>query len=180
MTSTSLTIAPGIYHLDPVHSSAGFTVRHKVSKFRGSFTELDGTLRVSDAGEVHLSGTARVASIVVKSGAMEADLLSPRFFDAERYPQISFESTSISVAADGAITVTGDLTMRGHTESVTASGSLSTVEDDGHGRRLVGIDLETIVDRTQFGISFVQQLPGGEAAVETDVTLNVELEFAST
>jgi polyisoprenoid-binding protein YceI len=70
--------------------------------------------------------------------------------------------------------------MRGHTESVTARGSLSTVEDDGHGRRLVGIDLETIVDRTQFGISFVQQLPGGEAAVETDVTLNVELEFAST
>jgi polyisoprenoid-binding protein YceI len=180
MTSTAFTVTPGTYRLDPVHSTAGFAVRHKVSKFRGSFTELDGKLRVDESGELRLSGTARVASIMVKSGAMEADLLSPRFFDAERYPQISFESTEASVAADGAMTVTGDLTMRDHTESVTASGTLSTVDDDGQGRRLVGIDLETVVDRTQFGITFVQQLPGGEAAVETDVTLNVELEFAST
>jgi polyisoprenoid-binding protein YceI len=180
MTSTALTVTPGTYHLDPIHSSADFAVRHKVSKFRGSFTELDGTLHVAETGEIRLSGTAKVASIVVKSGDMEADLLSPNFFDAERYPVISFESTNVSVADDGATTVTGDLTMRGHTESVTAAGRVSTVDDDGHGRRLVGIDLETVVDRTRFGISFVQQLPGGGAAVETEVTLNVELEFAST
>jgi polyisoprenoid-binding protein YceI len=179
MSSTTPTLTPGTYRLDPVHSSAGFAVRHKVSKFRGSFTELDGMLQIAETGELRVNGTATVASIVVKSGDMEADLLSPNFFDAERYPQIRFESSEVSVQPDGAITITGDLTMRGHTESVTATGTFSALDDDGHGRRLVGIDLETVVDRTDFGISFVQQLPGGGVAVETDVTLSVELEFAS-
>ena len=179
MGSTAIPVTPGVYRLDPIHSSAGFVVRHKVSKFRGSFTQLDAKLEVAETGELQLQGTASVASVVVKSGDMEAHLLSPSFFDADRYPQITFESSEIIFAADGALTVTGALTMRGHTESVTATGTFSALDDDGHGRRLVGIDLETVVDRTDFGISFVQQLPGGGVAVETDVTLSVELEFAS-
>jgi polyisoprenoid-binding protein YceI len=162
--------------LDPVHSSVGFTVRHKVSKFRGGFAEFDARLTVEPSGEMSLAGSANVASIQVKDEYQGADLLSPNFFDAERFPDITFRSTSVVTEPNGQLTVTGELTMRGHTEAVQASGRLSHMRDDGHGRELVGIDLEAVVDRTDFGISFAQQLPGGGVAVENAVTLNVELE----
>ena len=177
MVNTNLTAAPGIYELDPVHSTAGFMVRHKVSQFRGEFTDLHATLVVTPSGELELHGTAVVASLTVKSGSMSADFLSPNFFDADRYPQISFRSSEITLGEGDAITVIGDLGMRGHAKRVTANGTAHAIDDDGHGRRLVGIDLEAVIDRTEFGISFVQQLPGGGVAVGTDVRLNVELEF---
>jgi polyisoprenoid-binding protein YceI len=68
--------------------------------------------------------------------------------------------------------------MRGNTRAVEATGTLTFVPDDGHGRERVGLDLETVVDRQDFGISFAQRLPGGGVAVANAVTLNVELELA--
>lgn len=175
-TSTSA-VTPGTYQLDQIHSSVGFAVKHKVSKFRGGFADFEATLTVEPTGAMSLTGSAAVASIQVKNDHQAMDLLSPNFFDAERFPRLEFRSTSVTVDVDGTLKVTGELSMRGHTRPVLASGTLAAVADDGHGRELIGLDLEAVVDRTDFGISFAQNLPGGGIAVETAVTLNAELEF---
>jgi polyisoprenoid-binding protein YceI len=178
MDSSTLTVAPGTYRLDPVHSTVGFAVMHKVSKFRGTFGAFDATLAVDGSGEMQLTGSASVGSIQVKNPDMAAQLQSPDFFDAERHPDVTFRSTSVQPGPGGELTVNGELTMRGHTRQVEATGALTYLSDDGHGHGRVGLDLETIVDRNDFGISFTQQLPGGGVAVENAVTLSVELELA--
>jgi polyisoprenoid-binding protein YceI len=177
MTTSALSVTLGTYRLDPVHSSVGFTVRHKVSKFRAGFADFDASLTVEPSGQITLAGSAQVASVQVKNEYQAADLLSPNFFDADRFPEILFRSTSVLIEPDGGLSVAGELSMRGSTRPVQAAGTFSYVADDGHDRELVGIDLEAVVDRTDFGISFAQQLPGGGVAVETAVTLAVELEL---
>jgi len=178
MKSNTMTVAPGIYRLDPVHSTVGFAVMHKVSKFRGTFGAFDAVLEVDDDGAIQLTGAASVASVQVKNPDMAVHLQSPDFFDAERHPDVTFRSTAVRVDDAGELEVSGELTMRGHTQPVGALGTLSYVADDGHGHGRVGIDLSTVVDRDDFGISFVQPLPGGGVNSESAVTLTVELELA--
>jgi polyisoprenoid-binding protein YceI len=178
MESNTLIVAPGTYRLDPVHSTVGFAVMHKVSRFRGTFGAFDATLTVDEAGTLELTGCAGVSSLQVRNPDMAAHLQSPDFFDAERHPAASFRSTSVRPAADGSVAVSGELTMRGHTRAVEATGRLSYLADDGHGHARVGLDLETVVDRNDFGISFAQRLPDGGVAVENAVTIGVELELA--
>lgn len=178
MEAKTLAVTPGTYRIDPVHSTVGFAVKHKVSKFRGTFADFKATLEVDAAGELTLTGSARVASVQVKHAEMATHLQSPDFFDAERHPDVTFRSESVRVADGGVLSVGGELTMRGHTQLVEATGTLTYVSDDGHGRERVGLDLETVVDRHDFGISHTQQLPGGGVNVEDAVTLSVELELA--
>jgi polyisoprenoid-binding protein YceI len=84
----------------------------------------------------------------------------------------------VSVADDGALSVTGDLTMRGHTERVEATGTFTYMSDDGHGHERAGVDLQAVVNRHDFGISHTQHMPDGSVNVESEVTLTVELELA--
>ena len=100
MSATELTLNAtglpvGTWRLDPVHSSASFAVKHMaVATFRGRFERLDATLIV-DGDSAELIGTVDAGSIVVKDENLQAHLGSPDFFDLERYPEISFSSTSI-------------------------------------------------------------------------------------
>ena len=178
MSTAVVTVTPGTYRLDHVHSTVGFAVLHKVSKFRATFADFDATLAVDPAAQLALTGAASVASVQVKDKQMGAHLQSPDFFDAERHPDITFDSTSVRVDPDGRLAVAGELTIRGHKRTVEATGTLTAVGDDGHGRERVGLDLEAVIDRQDFGISFSQRLPGGGLAVANAVTLNVELELA--
>ncbi|MCW2643966.1 MAG: YceI family protein [Pseudonocardiales bacterium] len=177
METHSATVTPGTYRLDPDHSTVGFAVMHKVSRFRATFADFDATLDVDEAGAMTLSGQASVESVQVKNVEQGAHLQSPEFFDAERHPRISFRSTSVVVGPGGALTVEGELTLRGHVEPVSASGTLTYVPDDLHDQERVGIDLEAVVDRTSFGLNWNQPLPNGGVAVSNDVTLLVELEL---
>src|SRR2546430_6285165 len=91
----------GTWQIDKIHSTAGVAVKHMaVSTFRGRFEDFDATLDVGEDGEAKLVGTVRADSIVVKDENLAAHLQSPEFFDAERYPEIRFESTSISREGD--------------------------------------------------------------------------------
>src|ERR1700728_1159415 len=177
-TSTAVAISPGTYTLDAIHSNVTFTVRHfGAGKFRGAFTDFDASLTAGEDGELALSGTVKVASVEVKEPRLAGHLQSPDFFDAERYPEMTFKSTSIATSSDGSIEVEGDLTLKGTTKSVQAQGELNYTADDGHGSQRAGVELTTTIDRTEFGIDFSAELPGGVAVVASDVTLNVELEL---
>jgi polyisoprenoid-binding protein YceI len=177
MSDTKTTVTPGVYRLDPVHSTVGFSVMHKVSRFRAGFADVDATLTVDGDGQMTLSGVAHVSSVQVKNAEQAAHLQSPEFFDATRFPAITFDSTSVAVSDDGELTVVGELALRGHSETVEATGTITYVPDDLHDQERVGIDLMAVVDRTVFGLRWNQALPGGGVAVEDDVTITVELEL---
>jgi polyisoprenoid-binding protein YceI len=177
-TPTATAITPGSYERDPIHSSVTFTVRHfGAGKFRGGFEDFDASLEVGDDGSLVIEGTVKVDSVQVREPRLAGHLKSPDFFDVERYPEISFKSTSVNAADDGTLEIEGDLTIKGTTKNVSATGELTYTADDGHGNERAGVELSTTIDRTEFGVDFKAELPGGVAAVADEVTLTAELEL---
>ena len=163
----------GTYVLDPVHSSASFAVKHMVvSTFRGRFEKFDATLT-----DGKLVGTVDVGSIVVKDENLAAHLQSPEFFDAERHPQLRFESSDVDVAEDGSATIRGELEIRGEKHEVEASGRFAQLGEDLGGNARVGLSLEATVDRRSFGLDWQAELPSGGEVLDYEVTIAVELEL---
>ena len=176
--ATSPAITP-TWTLDPVHSTAEFTVKHMVvATFRGGFDQIDATLDTTD-GATTITGRVPVASIVVKDENLKGHLLSPEFFDAENAPEITFQSTSVETGDDGAISVHGDLTVKNHTHPVTVSGQLSEPIEDFQGGIRRAADLTTAIDRTLYGQDWNAPLPKGGFALGNDVNLSVHLEFVN-
>ncbi|CAB4938909.1 unannotated protein [freshwater metagenome] len=163
---------------DDIHTTASFAIRHSgVSDYRASFNDVHATLVTGDAPQ--LSGAVDVASLQVKNENLYGHLMSPEFFDAENHPQITFTSTGIQRGADGAVALEGDLTLRGVTQPVRATGTWSEVEADITGAPRIGIDLEAAIDRTAFGMAWNAPLAGGETVLGDDVALLVHVEFAA-
>ena len=165
------TIPTGAWRSDPVHSDVGFSVRHMVvATFRGSFADFDVTLANQD-GAPNLHGAVRTESVQVADENLRGHLLSPEFFDTERFPEITFASTEIR--ADD-----GELTIKGTTKRVEARGHINGPAAHPAGGERIGIDLETKVDRTDFGLNWNAPMPRGGVAVEDEITLTVHLELA--
>jgi polyisoprenoid-binding protein YceI len=171
-TIEQTTIPAGTWILDPVHSKAAFAVKHSgIATFRGSFKDVTGKLE-----DGVLTGGVKVASVDVPVEQLVGHLQSPDFFDAERSPEITFTSTSIRQDGDQLV-LEGDLTMRGVTKPVTATGSLAGPTQYLDGNDRIAIEVTTVVDRTEFGIDWNAPLPGGGQALGNDVTLTVELQL---
>ncbi len=169
-------IPAGTYNTDGVHSTAGFAVKHmQVSTFRGRFDEYEATLTVGEDGALALTGTTPVGSLAIKDENLAAHLRSAEFFDADQYPTIEFRSTGVRVDGES-LTVDGDLTIKGHTNPVTGTGTISEPAE-GLAGTTVAITLETIVDRTRFGLDWNAPLPKGGVALGNKVTLTTDLEF---
>jgi polyisoprenoid-binding protein YceI len=177
--TTSATIPAGTYRLDPVHSTASFAVKHMVvATFRGRFEEFDATLTVDEAGNASLSGAVKVDSLKVKDENLQAHLASPEFFDVERYPEIRFEASQVEIADGGSLKVAGDLTVKDQTHPIQATGTITGPAVALGDVTKLGITLETVIDRTQYGLNWNAPLPKGGVAVADDVKLTVELELA--
>ncbi len=173
ISETRTALPTGTWQVDPVHSTVGFSVKHMVvANFRGGFDTFSVTL-----DETGLRGTVDVASIGVSEPNLNGHLLSPDFFDAERNPQLSFNSTAIRVEGDK-LDIDGELTIKGTTRPVKITGTVTgpvTHPFDGSSR--LGLELETVVDRTAFGLDWNAPLPTGGFAVGNDVKLVAELEL---
>jgi polyisoprenoid-binding protein YceI len=166
----------GTWTLDPTHSSASFAVKHMVvATFRGRFEKFDATLTVTE-DTARLEGTVEAASIIVKDENLQGHLGAPDFFDIERYPQITFVSDSLRREGDELI-VDGELTIKGNTHRVEARGAIAGPAVTLGDITKLGITLETIVDRTEYGLNWNAPLPKGGFAVANDVKLTVELEL---
>ena len=163
-------IPTGTWSLDPVHSSVGFAVKHSgVMTFRGTFDEIGASLV-----EGLLEGTAKVASVVVDDENLVGHLQTPDFFDAEQYPELRFVSTSIERDGDR-VSIAGDLTLRGVTKPVEISGTVSGPVTDGYGNQRLGLDVETTVNRRDYGINWAAELPSGEPMLADDVVITANL-----
>ena len=171
-------IATGNWTIDPIHSHVGFSVKHMVvATFRGHFDEYAAALTSSEDGSEALRGAVKVDSLVVKDENLAAHLKSPEFFDTAQYPEITFVSTDVNLGEDGSLEVEGDLTIKGNTHRVTARGTLTGPGTDIAGNEKIGVDLEAVIDRREFGLEWNAPLPKGGFALENDVKLEVALEL---
>jgi polyisoprenoid-binding protein YceI len=168
----------GTWTVDPVHSGIHFAVTHNgIATFRSGFEDYSATLTGGE--QPRLEGTVEVASIEIDEPQLKGHLMSPEFFDAERFPQLKFGSTELSVEDDGTVRIEGDLEIRGESRRVEATGKFGQLGADLGGNERVGLSLATAIDRRDFGISFQAELPKGGNVLEYEVAINVELELVT-
>ena len=165
-------IPTGTWASDPIHSSIGFAVKHMgVTPFRGGFKRFDATL-----ADGTLVGSAPVETIQTDDENLTAHLLSPEFFDAERHPVLHFESSEITRDGDE-VTIDGLLTLKGESRPVELRGTITGPLSDPYGNSRLGLELETTIDRTEFGINWNAELPSGGQVLADDVKLSAQLEL---
>lgn len=160
--------ATGTFTADPVHSRVGFEVPYAVATFSGEVTDFTASLV-----DGHLEGSAKIESIKLKDENLQAHVLSPEFFDAERHPVLTFRGDLVR-NGDRA-TVDGEITMKGITLPATLEGTIVGPTVDHFGATRVGLTLETVVDRTAFDMKWNMPLPNGEPALGNEVTLKADL-----
>jgi polyisoprenoid-binding protein YceI len=169
----------GIYEADRTHSSFQFAVRHmKVSTFRASFGDVDATL-IADAAELRLEGAARVKSIsITDPPEFRAHVVhGADFFAAENHPEILFRSDRVELAEDGTATVDGELTIKGLSRPITATGTWERPVEDTFGSLRAALELRAVIDRRDWGLTWQMPLPGGADVLGWDVELTVQLEL---
>jgi polyisoprenoid-binding protein YceI len=139
-----------------------------VATFSGEVTDFTATLV-----DGHLEGSAKIDSVKLKDENLQAHVLSPEFFDAERHPVLTF-SGDVNRDGDRA-TIAGEITMKGITQPATLEGTIVGPTVDHFGATRVGLKLETVVDRTAFDMKWNMPLPNGEPALGNEVTLKADL-----
>jgi len=160
----------GTWSADTVHSSIGFAVRYTGTvNFKGEFGDFAASLERG-----RLEGVAQVASIEVDDESLAAHLQTPDFFDAERHPELRFRSETITRDGDR-VRIDGELTIKGVTKPVVIEGAIHGPATDAFGIERVGLELSTVVNRHDFGVSWNVPLPTGEPALADDVTIAADL-----
>jgi len=169
----------GVFQADRDHSSFLFAVQHmKVSRFRASFRDVDARL-VADGDGLRLEGAARVESISITNPPefREHVVRGSDFFDADNHPAIAFRSERIDLREDGTLTLDGELTIKGVTRPIQASGRYQPPVDDPFGSVRAAIELSTTVDRRDWNMDWQMPLPKGGDVLGWDVELVVHLEL---
>ncbi|TML08379.1 MAG: YceI family protein [Actinobacteria bacterium] len=175
-TATTTTLPAGTYIADPIHSTFGFQVRHNgVQLFRGSFDDVAVTA-VSDGETVSIEGSAKVESLNVRLADLKGHLLADEFFAADKHPEVAFRSSAVRVDGE-TVEVEGELTIKGITNHVVAKGTLSGPVVGLGGQPVLGLALETAIDRTQYGLNWQAELPSGGKALANEVKIVVEAEL---
>jgi polyisoprenoid-binding protein YceI len=178
MSATTLSpesVPTGTYNIDPSHSSVGFEVRHMgIATVRGAFRRFAGTIDASGDTPA-LNGTVEVASVDTGDENRDGHLTAPDFFDAEQHPEIAFHTTSLQDAADGQVKLAGEITIKGVTKPIELTGTAADGGTDPWGNERIGFEVEGVIDRRDFDLSWNQTLPNGNLLVSNDVKLLVSV-----
>lgn len=169
------------YEIDATHSSAQFSIRHMmVSNVKGEFSKVVGTVvyDAKDPAKSTVEATIDVNSIDTRNAQRDQHLKSPEFFDAAKFPSITFKSTSVKQVGPGKLKVTGNLTIRDVTKEVVLDVEGPTPEaKDPQGNTKVGASASTKINRNDFGVKWNAPVPTGGVVVGEEVTISFELEF---
>lgn len=163
------------WKVDPAHSAAQFSVRHMgISTVGGAFTKVSGSVQYdpSDPAKTTIEATIEAASVDTRVEMRDEDLRSPNFFDAAKYPTLTFKSKRVEVAGAGKLKVTGDLTIHGVTKEVAldVDGPSAEVKDP-RGRLHMGASASTKVNRQDFGVSGAGTMVGNDVPIVIDLEL---------
>ncbi len=174
-TGAVTALPSGTWTVDPVHSSIEFHVKHLgIATVKGQFKEFEGSLEVAPGG-TSARGTVKVASVDTREPQRDAHLRSPDFFDADRYPEIVFESTSVSPVDEETFEITGDFTIHGVTRPLTLTATVEGTEADMEGNDRVGVSAVAQINRSDYDMKFNMALGSGNVVVGDKVKILIEL-----
>ena len=170
-------VAADTFVIDPAHSDASFQVRHVVTKVRGRFTDFAGTI-VGDPAKPEAATvefTVKTASIDTAQPKRDGHLRSADFFDAEKFPEITFKSTKIKTTGKDKYDVSGNLTMHGVTKPITLS--VTNLGSGGTGKdEKFGFEATTTLNRKDFAIVWNRALDTGGFMLGDDVIVEINIE----
>jgi polyisoprenoid-binding protein YceI len=173
----------GEYTIDPSHTRIGFVARHAmVTKVRGSFNEFTGTGRIDgdDPSKSSVAVTIKVDSIDTRNADRDGHLRSNDFLLIAEFPEITFISTAIEQADAETFNVTGDLTIKGVTKSVTLPLSFEGTAQDPWGNTRLGLEGSTTISRKDFGITYNAALETGGVLIGDKIVIEVEVSAIKT
>jgi polyisoprenoid-binding protein YceI len=166
-----------VYVIDKVHSTTGFQVRHLFSKVPGKFDDFSGQIQFNetDPEKSSVEVNIKAASIDTANEQRDKDLRSPNFFDAAKYPEITFKSKSVKKTGDNTADITGDLTMHGVTKEVVLKAELLGKGAGMQGKTVSGWEATTALKRSDFGLSWNKAIEGTQI-VGDDVQIDLRVE----
>ncbi|KAB1502768.1 YceI family protein [Corynebacterium sp. 320] len=173
---STLNAYSGTYTIDPTHSEIGFTARHAmITKVRGAFNTFEGTATTGENLDgASITVTINADSIDTRNADRDAHVKGADFFDVEQFPHITFTSTDIT--ADGeTLIVTGDLTIKDTTKSVTINFDFEGAATDAFGQDRVGFSGSTTINRREYGLEWQTKLDNGGVMVSDKITLNFDI-----
>ena len=177
-SAPALTELTGTWTLDPAHTRIGFVARHAmVTKVRGSFNEFEGTAVLDGANPAnsHAEVTIKAASIDTRNAQRDEHLRSNDFLAMQEHPEITFTSTGVRQVDDTTFELTGDLTIRGVTKSVTIPFTFEGAAKDPFGNLRAGFEGSVVINRKDWGVNWNAALEGGGVLVSDRVTLEFEI-----
>jgi polyisoprenoid-binding protein YceI len=172
-------IPGGEYRIDPAHSIIGFSIRHlEINWVRGRFKDFNGTIRFNEAepSKSSVEFVAKIESIDTGVAKRDDHLRTADFFDAAKYPEMTFKSTRVEAAGEGRYVLHGDLTLKGVTKPVSIPFTIAGAIKDPWGNTRFGVEGRTTIDRREFGITWGKPLENGGIDVGNEVTVELALE----
>ena len=176
-TATQTSIST--WTVDPAHSIVEFAVKHLViTTVKGRFRDFEGTIQIDESRPENsvVSASIDVASVDTNTPDRDAHLRSDDFFNAERYPKITFRSTSLERLDGTHYKVRGDLTIRDVTKQVVLDAEFEGEVNDPWGHRRAAFTATTQISRHEFGVKWNELIETGGAVVSDDVRITLHVE----
>jgi polyisoprenoid-binding protein YceI len=172
-------IPSGEYKIDPAHSVIGFAIRHyEISLVRGRFKDFTGTIRYdeADVSKSSVEFAAKIESIDTGVDARNAHLRTADFFDAAKFPELTFKSTRVERKAKDQYVIHGDFTLKGVTKQISFPFTLTGAVKDARGNTRIGVAAQTKIDRRDYGITWGKPMANGGLDVGNEVMIDLQLE----
>ncbi len=177
MSITASEITTGTWAIDPTHTEIGFTVRHLMSKVRGTFETFEGSVVTSDdITDSRVDVSVDLSSI--NTGTVDRDnhLRSSDFFEVETHPTMTFSSNDVIEKAAGELVVTGDLTIKGVTKPLELAVEVLGEGSDPWGGTRVGVEATGQISRKAFGVDFNIPLEGDKVVIGDKISIVINAE----
>ncbi len=171
-------LTPGVWTVDPIHSTIGFTARHlMITKVHGHFTDFDGTVTIAeDPLASTLEANVRLGSVDTGSADRDGHLRTADFFDVEHHPEMTLRSTEI-VEQGGDYALEGDLTIAGQTHPVTFALEFDGVTLDPYGNTKAGFAATAEINRSDWGLTFNMALETGGVVVSEKIKIELDVQL---
>lgn len=164
--------------LDPSHSELNFKVKHlMISNVKGSFKNFSAEILGEDFATSKVTSIVETASVFTHNDDRDNHLRSADFFDAETFPQITFEGVSVTRKSDDEFVLTGNLTIKGKTKEVKLDVEFGGTNKDPWGNEKLGFSIKGKINRTDFGLNWNSALETGGVLVSEEVRIEGELQF---
>lgn len=164
--------------IDPTHSEITFRARHlMISNVKGEFTKFDATINGEDFEKSTVSVNIDASSITTNNDDRDTHLKSADFFEVEKYPTITFVSTSFKKVDDDEYKLVGDLTIKETTKEITLDAEFGGFMKDPYGNEKAGFSVEGKLNRKDFGLNWNAALEAGGVMVGDEIKISAEVQF---